>query len=234
MICEKLEKQNRQYFMKIKKFKAVLFDMDGIIVDTMPYHFISWFEVLKHYGVRVSPMTVFEMEGAKWAAVIELAYRQSGKKLYAGAADKIRFEREKIFKKYFSRYIFNGMPKLLKLLKRQGVLIGIVSGSSLKEAKRFLPKNLYGLFDVIVPGDMIKRSKPYPDPYLAASKKLGVTPKECLVIENAPYGIESAKAANMNCIAVATSLAKDKLSQADRVFNTHKELYEYFGKILKK
>ncbi|MCL2390060.1 MAG: HAD family phosphatase [Endomicrobia bacterium] len=214
--------------MKIKKLKAVLFDMDGIIVDTMPYHFISWFEVLKRYGVRVTPMTIFEMEGAKWGAVIELACKQSGKKPAAGVADKIRFEREKIFKKYFNRYVFDGIPKLLKLLKKQGVLIGIVSGSSLKEAKRFLPKSLYGLFDVIVTGDMIKRSKPYPDPYLTASKKLGVMPKECLVIENAPYGIKSAKAANMKCIAVATTLPKDKLLRADRIFNTHKELYEYF------
>ncbi|MCL2484642.1 MAG: HAD family phosphatase [Endomicrobia bacterium] len=216
--------------MKVKKFKTVLFDMDGVVVDTMPYHFISWFEVLKRYGVRISPMTIFEMEGAKWDAVIKLAYEQSGKKLAAGLADKIRFEREKIFKKYFNRYIFDGISEFIKSLKKQGVLVGLVTGSSLKEAKRFLPKELYSMFNVVVAGDMIKRSKPYPDPYLTAAKQLDVLSKECVVIENAPYGIKSAKAAKMYCIALATSLPKDKLLEADRVFNTHKELYKYFDK----
>ncbi|MDR1696549.1 MAG: HAD family phosphatase [Endomicrobium sp.] len=213
--------------MKIERFKAVLFDMDGVIVDTMPYHFISWFEILKRYGVRVSPMTVFEMEGAKWGAVIEFAYKQAGKKLTAGLADKIRFERETIFNKYFNRYVFEGIPEFIKSLKKQSILTGLVSGSSLEEAKRFLPKSIYGLFDVIVTGDMVKHSKPYPDPYLTAAKELGISAKECLVIENAPYGIKAAKAAKMHCLAVATSLHKDKLKKADRVFETHMELYGY-------
>ena len=230
-MSKRFSKKNfKAKLFKAKLFKAVLFDMDGVVVDSMPYHFISWFEALKRYGVRVSPITIFEMEGAKWSAVIELAFKQSGKKLITGLADKIRFEREEIFKKYFKRHIFNGIPEFVKFLKRQSLLTGLVTGSSLKEAERFLPKNLYALFDVIVAGDIVQRSKPYPDPYLIAAKKLGVLPKDCLVIENAPYGIKSAKAAKMFCVAVATTLPKSNLSQAGRVFDTHKELYEIFKK----
>ncbi|MCL2144050.1 MAG: HAD family phosphatase [Endomicrobia bacterium] len=216
--------------LNIKNFKAVLFDMDGIVVDSMPYHFISWFEVLKRYGVRVSPMTIFEMEGAKWDAVIKLAYKQSGKKLAAGLTDKIRFERETVFKKYFNRYIFDGICEFIRFLKKRGILAGLVTGSSLKEAKRFLPGTLYALFDAVVAGDTVKRSKPYPDPYLTAASKLKVFPKECIAVENAPYGIKAAKAAKMRCFAVATTLPKKKLSKADMVFDSHKELYSCFGK----
>ena len=213
--------------LNIQNFKALLFDMDGIVVDSMPYHFISWFEALKHYGVRVSPMTVFEMEGAKWDEVIKTAYKQSGKKFTSGIAAKIRLERETIFKKYFHRYIFDGMPEILKFLKKQSFLTGLVTGSSLKEAKRFLPADLYDLFDAVVAGDTVKRSKPHPDPYLASAEKLGVLPKECFVVENAPYGIKAAKAAKMLCAAIATSLPESYLKEADIIFENHKELYSF-------
>ena len=63
------------------KFKAVLFDMDGILVDSMPYHFISWFEALRQYDIRVTPMDIFAMEGAKWDKVIRFAFKRNKKNL---------------------------------------------------------------------------------------------------------------------------------------------------------
>ena len=213
---------------KTKIFKAVLFDMDGIIIDSMPYHFISWFEVLKQYGVRISPMIIFEMEGAKWDKVIKLAFKQSGKPLFRQVTQKIREEREQIFNQYFKRYIFTGVPEFIESLKNNGVLVGLVTGSSLKEAQKMLPKDVYDLFDTIVAGDKVKRGKPYPDPYLIAAKNLKVLPEECVVIENAPYGIKSAKAAKMYCCAIATSLPEALLSKADIIFDTHRSLYKCF------
>jgi HAD superfamily hydrolase (TIGR01509 family) len=223
-------KQMNKNFKKIrtKSFKVVLFDMDGIIADSMPYHFISWFEVLKQYNVRINPMIIFEMEGAKWNEVIKLAFKQSGVPLFQQTMQKIRQKREEIFNQYFKRYVFTGIPEFIKSLKNKGVLVGLVTGSSLKETQKILPKDIYKLFDTIVTGDRVKRGKPYPDPYLTAAKNLKVLSKKCMVIENAPYGIKSAKAAKMYCCAIATSLSGDLLSEADVVFETHRELYEYF------
>ena len=217
---------------KLKKFKAVLFDMDGIIVDSMPYHFISWFEALYEYGVRVSPVDIFGMEGAKWDKVIRYTFKRDGLKLTEKTAQKIFINRQKLFAKYFKRYIFPDIIKTIKLLKNQGFLLGIVTGSSLAEAKKMLPKNIYNLFDTKVAGDMVKRGKPYPDSYLLAAKQLNLPPKECIVIENAPYGIKAAKAAKMYCIAIATSLSKKYLNQADKVYLTHKKLYADFKKTI--
>jgi beta-phosphoglucomutase len=215
---------------KLKKFKAVLFDMDGIIVDSMPYHFISWFEALRKYNVRIAPSDIFAMEGAKWDKVIRYAFKRDGLILTEKTAHKIFLDRQNLFAKYFKRYIFPEIIEIIKLLKNQGFLIGLVTGSSLEEAKKMLPKNIYFLFRAKVSGDMIKRGKPYPDSYLLAAKKLNLSPKDCIVIENAPYGIKAAKAAGMHCIAIATSLSKEYLSQADKIYSSHKELYADFKK----
>jgi beta-phosphoglucomutase len=208
---------------KLKKFKAVLFDMDGVIVDSMPYHFISWFEALRKYNVRIAPTDIFGMEGAKWDKVIRYAFKRDGLKLSEKTAHKIFLNRQNLFIKYFKRHIFTEIIEIIKLLKNQGFLIGLVTGSSLLEAKKMLPKNIYALFDAKVSGDMVKQGKPYPDSYLLAAKKLNLSPKDCIVIENAPYGIKAAKAAGMYCIAIATSLSKEYLTKADKIYASHKE-----------
>ncbi|MDR2192253.1 MAG: HAD family phosphatase [Endomicrobium sp.] len=217
---------------KLKKFKAVFFDMDGVIVDSMPYHFISWFEALRKYNVRAAPADIFGMEGAKWDKVIRYTFKRDGLKFTEQIAHKIFLDRRRLFTKYFKRYIFGAIVELIILLKNRGFLIGLVTGSSLTEAKKMLPKNIYDLFDVKVAGDMVKRGKPYPDSYLLAAKKLNLSPKECMVIENAPYGIKAARAAKMYCAAIATSLSKKHLKNANKVYSTHKELLDYFKKQL--
>jgi beta-phosphoglucomutase len=207
-------------------FKAVFFDMDGIIVDSMPYHFISWFEALRKYDVHLSPMLVFQMEGAKGVEVINPAFIQSNKKLTPEIINAIPSEREELLKKYFKRYIFDGIPEFIKLLKNQGVLVALVTGSYYREAQNILPKEVFDLFDTVVSGDCVTRGKPDPEPYLSAAKSLKVDPKECLVIENAPYGIKAAKSAGMTCYAIATSLSKEHLRQADKIFETHEGVYK--------
>jgi beta-phosphoglucomutase len=215
-----------------RRFKAVFFDMDGIVVDSMPYHFISWFEALRKYDVHLSPMLVFQMEGAKWAEIVRPAFIQSNKTLTQEIMSTIQFERGELLRKYFKRYIFTGILEFIKSLKNQGVFVGLVTGSYYREAQNILPKELFDLFGTIVAGDSVKNGKPDPEPYLTAAKNLNVLPENCAVIENAPYGIKSAKSAAMTCYAVATSLPTDYLSQADKVFNTHQDLFEYFDKHL--
>ncbi|OGW94101.1 MAG: hypothetical protein A3G36_02985 [Omnitrophica bacterium RIFCSPLOWO2_12_FULL_45_13] len=78
-----------------------------------------------------------------------------------------------------------------------------------------MPKNIERLFDHIITGDHVKKGKPYPEPYLLAARELAVKPSECVVIENAPYGIMAAKSAGMFCIALTSSLPKEFLKGAD-------------------
>jgi beta-phosphoglucomutase len=92
------------------------------------------------------------------------------------------------------------------------------------ELKEILPLRIYNLFDYAVTGDHVKRGKPHPDPYLKAAKGLGLRPRECIVVENAPLGIESAKRAGMFCVALTTSLPREYLKRADVVVDSLEDI----------
>lgn len=191
--------------------------MDGVIVDSMPYHFISWFEALQKYGVRVSPLDIYEKEGEKSDICIKYFFNKKNVDIDDNKIKEVLNLRNKIFKKYFKLHLFAGIENVLKTLKQKGYLLAIVTGSSRNKVVTMLPKKISLIFDVIVSADMLKKGKPFPEPYLMAAKKLSVSPDQCIAIENAPYGIQSAKAAKIYCIAVTTSLPKQYLKQADKV-----------------
>ncbi len=198
--------------------------MDGVIVDSMPYHFISWFEALQKYGVSVSPLDIYEKEGEKSDICIKYFFNKKNVNIGDTTIKEVLNLRNKIFKKYFKLHLFPGIENVLKTLKQKGYLLAIVTGSSRNKVATMLPKKISSIFDVIVSADMLKKGKPFPEPYLMAAKKLSVKPSQCVAIENAPYGIQSAKAAKIYCIAITTSLPKQYLKQADKIYNDIKDV----------
>ncbi|MDD5020631.1 MAG: HAD family phosphatase [Endomicrobiaceae bacterium] len=210
----------------MKKFKAILFDMDGILIDSMPYHFISWFEVMRQYNIRITPFEIYEKEGEKSELCVEYFFKRNKRKITRKLVNKITKQRTEIFNKYLKSYIFDGIEEILLKLKKQGYKIAIVTGSRKADALRMLPKEIFNLFDVIVSSDNIKSGKPHPEPYLTASKLLNIKPSQCMVIENAPCGIKSAKSAKMYCVAITTSLPDQYLKQADKIYNDIKEIFK--------
>lgn len=210
---------------KIKsKPKAVIFDMDGVIVDSMPYHFLAWYEALRPWGVRVSCFDVYLKEGERWDKTLTSLLRLARIKPAPKILNKIFSDRQKIFKKYFKRFLFKGAGEFLRCLKRKGYRLGLVTGTPDKEINKILPKGIKSLFDIIIPGNKVKHGKPHPEPYLKACMGLRLRPSDCTVIENAPLGIQSAKAAGMFCIALTTSLPKQYLNGADIVVNSLQEI----------
>jgi beta-phosphoglucomutase len=226
-------KKHIQKSINFKNKKAVLFDMDGVLVDSMPYHFISWFAALKHYGIRVTAKDVYSREGEKWDKSVKDFFYMAKKPLTPALMKEVFALRSRLFKKYFTPFLFEGIEDIVRLCKNKGYKLAVVTGSNASAVKKMLPKRLYGLFDTVIGGDMVKCGKPHPEPYLTAAKKLNVKPSECIVIENAPYGIQSAKSAKMYCIAAATSLPAAHLKQADIIINDIKKLSSYFGKASK-
>lgn len=203
---------------KLKKQpKAVLFDMDGVIVDSMPYHFLAWYEALRPFGVRISCFDVYYKEGERWDKSLKDFLNRENIHPSKEILKKIFANRQKIFKSHFERSIFKGAEELLRCLKKKGYLLGLVTGTPMQDLNGILPKRIKSLFDCLITGDKVKHGKPHPEPYLKAAQVLGVTPKDCVVIENAPLGIRSAKSAGMFCIAVTTSLPKNYLKRADIV-----------------
>jgi len=202
---------------KERHFQAVIFDMDGVIVDSMPYHFISWYEALLPLGIRVSCFDVYSREGERWEKTLKELLSSHGIKPVKKTLNRIFSRRQKIFKKYFRRFIFKGVREFLACLKEQGFMLGLVTGTPGKEIRKILDPGMLGLFDVVIAGDQVKHGKPHPEPYLRACRALKLDPADCAVIENAPLGILSAKGAGMFCIALTTSLPSQYLKAADVV-----------------
>ena len=209
------------------KFSAILFDMDGVIVDSMPYHYIAWYEALRPYGIRATAFDVYIREGEKWQKTLKELFAREGLKYSAGIGKKIFVERARIFKKYFRRHIFFGAEEFLSCIKAKGYLLALVSGTPEKEIEKILPKSIRSKFDAIVAGDHLKVGKPHPAPYLKAARMLKVPPHKCAVVENAPNGISSAKAAGMFCFAVTTSLPKEYLGKADIIVDKLEDITGY-------
>ena len=103
-------------------------------------------------------------------------------------------------------------------------MLGVVSGSNKETVHTIINAFFPNTFQVIIDGEATRISKPSPEPYLIAVKQLGVPAEECLVIENAPLGVQSAKNAGLRCIAVATYLDRQYLKDADMIAENHKDI----------
>lgn len=213
--------QRHHYSMKRLNFKpkAVIFDMDGVVVDSMAYHFISWYEALRPYGVQVNCFDIYSREGERWEKSLKELLAKRKIKPTAKLLKRIFRERNRIFRTYFKRFIFQGVDEALACLSHKGYRLGLVSGTPTLQIQRILPKKILTQFNCVIGGDQVKNGKPHPEPYLNAAKELEVLPSECVVIENAPLGIASAKRAGMFCLALTTSLPKEYLREADIVLD---------------
>ncbi|HOW42055.1 MAG TPA: HAD family phosphatase [Candidatus Omnitrophota bacterium] len=207
-------------YARSPKPAAVIFDMDGVIVDSMPYHFLAWYETLRGWGIRVSCFDVYTKEGERWDKSLKDFLIRARVRPTPAVLRTIFNRRQRIFKKYFKRFIFKGSAQLLACLKKRRYKLALVTGTPLSEVRKILPAHTRNYFDCIVAGDDVKQGKPHPEPYLKAGALLQLSPRECVVVENAPFGIESAKRAGMFCVAVTTSLPAAYLKRADRIVDS--------------
>ncbi len=212
-------KHEGRIMLKIKKLhpKAIIFDMDGVIVDSMVYHFFAWYEALRPLGIRVSCFDVYAKEGERWEKSMRDFLLKNNIRPTAKIMRDLFVRRHTIFKKVYKRVIFNGAEELLLCLKNKGYILGLVTGTPLAQVRMILSQKIKSVFNCIISGDMVSNGKPDPEPYLKAAKQFKLKSAQCLVIENAPLGILSAKRAGMFCVAVSTSLPRDYLKKADVV-----------------
>ena len=204
----------------IYKVLAVIFDMDGVITDTMSYHMKAWRLILARHGVQVSKNDIYKREGQKGINSVEEIFSDYGKEFDLSEGKKILLEKEELFKKIVKKKYISGSRNFLKWLKRSGFKLGLVTGTARHEVHKILPDEIFALFDAVVCGSDVRNGKPHPEPYLTALKKLSIAPHQAVVIENAPFGIQSSKAAGIRCLALETSLPEKFLRNADAVFHS--------------
>jgi HAD superfamily hydrolase (TIGR01509 family) len=211
----------------MENINTVIFDMDGVIVDGMPYHIKSWKEALSTIDMSVSDLEIYLMEGMTGRETMEIFVKKSNISIPDETADKIIKLKRKIFNDIFTVTLIKGIKNFLLELKDRQYNLALVTGTRLEVVKKVLLVGLENIFEVIVTGEMVNKGKPDPEPYLKAVDELKATKEDCIVIENAPAGIASAKGAGLTCFAVQTSLSEEYLQDADKIFQNIDEVSKH-------
>ncbi|WP_342305461.1 HAD family phosphatase [Methanolobus sp. ZRKC5] len=210
--------------------KAVIFDMDGVLVDSMSYHAEAVQHIFDEIGVEMDQQDIFEREGERTVDIVAFL-------LDKGTGNASNYDISDIVERYISEFnrivelkVFDGMQECLNVLKEKFDL-AVVSGSDKPIVNDIISSQYPGIFKGIVTADDVERGKPEPDPYLKAVEMLGISSHEGIVIENAPMGVEAAKKAGLCCVAIPTYLDPEKFQQADMVIKDHTHLVEFLRKL---
>lgn len=206
--------------------KALIFDMDGVLVDSMPFHAAAWKKAFLDIGMEIQDQDIYAIEGSNPKTGLPLLIRKARKEPEAYDFETITSIYRQEFKRVFELKAFDGMKECLEVLRTR-FLLSVVSGSDHLIVHEIVDQLFPGIFNIVVTGDDIKNSKPHPDPFLKAVELLNVQREECIVIENAILGVEAAKEAEIYCIGVPTYLEPSQLDRADLVVGDHRQLIQH-------
>lgn len=211
-----------------RKISSILFDMDGVITQTMPLHCRVWKKIFSEEGIHLTKYQIYEREGQKGLESVREIFALNNIPFDSPRAVKMLKKKETLFKslRHQTRFI-PYVRTFVRSLRSKGLNLALVSGTSRHEINHLLSADFLANFPVIVSGTDVNNGKPHPEPYLKALEALRLDKQQAIVIENAPYGIASAKAAGLTCFAVQTSLPASYLSKADFIFRDIKSIAKF-------
>jgi beta-phosphoglucomutase family hydrolase len=204
--------------------KAVIFDMDGTLVDTMEAHYHAWQKFLPTKGLNEFTKEIYlTFIGIQTKEIIQMLNKKYNLTM---DPEKDRFVKEKLVD-VNEISLYTGVKEMLQRLKKAGFKIGLGTSAIRKDMEDRLARyDLKQYFDAVVCCDDVALSKPHPDIFLLAAKKLKVHPKDCIVVEDALNGIIAAKKAGMDTIALTTTFKKEKIAEVkpDLILNNVSEI----------
>ena len=206
---------------------CVIFDMDGVLIDSQPFHYNTDMAIIKAAGAEPVFADVRRLAG------VALKERCSAYKQIYGLSlplDGLMRMHVSILMKMFRESDLgpiNGIPELLILLKNAGVKTAVASSSSLALIRLVLDKlRISEFFDALITGEDIPNSKPAPDIFLAAAQALRFPPENCAAVEDSANGVLAVKRAGMYCVAYQNpSSGEQDLSPADMIIHSFHEIY---------
>lgn len=202
--------------------KAVLFDMDGVLYDSMPNHATAWQQSMATFGINMTAADAYATEGARGIDTIcNMVREQQGREITLDEAQKMYDVKTRIFHELPETHVFEGVKEVMQLLRARGIIIGVVTGSGQRPLINRLLTDFDGFLDEkhIVTAYDVTRGKPAPEPYLMGLQKCGdLQPWEAIVVENAPLGVKAGVAARIFTVAVNSGPLPDSaLGDADIV-----------------
>ena len=220
-----------------KNKSAILFDMDGVLYDSMPNHSKAWSQAMARFGMHMTPHDVYLNEGATGHdAVMRISLRDRGIEATAGEIDEIYGYKAQLFRSMPEAKVMPGAKEVFRKAAAAGLRILIVTGSGQKNLIERVQKDFEGYItrDRMVTAFEVTRGKPYPDPYLKGLEIAGVPATDAVVVENAPLGIRAAVAAGIDTIAVNTGPLEDEILMVEKpvlLFHSMQELADNIGSL---
>jgi len=203
---------------------GVIFDLDGVLIDTAEFHKQSWFDLAEKEGFEITSEFFYETFGMQNYQIIPLLAKGE---VPGEEVDRLSKWKERRYRDLIedAQVLAAGADALLTDLKRCGFLLAI--GSSAPRANMDFVLARIGVgpyFDAIVTGEDVKRGKPAPDTFLKAAEKLALPPCRCVVVEDAVAGVQAARNAGMRVIALTTTRPRKDLTEADLVADSLADL----------
>ena len=199
--------------------EAVLWDLDGVLVDTAGFHYQAWRQLLSELGRNLSEEEFRRTFGLR----NDLILRDMLREVSAEEVRRLSERKEAFFRQHAAGRV-TPLPGAVDLVRRArdgGRRTALVTSTPQVNIDFVLGQvSLTGAFDTIVAAEDVSRGKPDPEGFLLAAHRLGVAPERCLVIEDAPGGIEGARRAGMRSLAVTTTHPREDLAAADAVVDS--------------
>jgi beta-phosphoglucomutase family hydrolase len=181
-------------------FKAYLFDCDGTIADSMPLHYVAWKKALAEWGCEFPERTFYAWGGLPAAEIVATLAREQGLTM---PAEEVAHRKEDLY--YEILHELQAVPEVLEQIEKNHgrIPFAVVSGSTRDSVTKSLAAlGILDKFDTLVCAGDYTKSKPDPEPFLTAAKRLGVAPADCLVFEDTEMGIQAATAAGMASVKI--------------------------------
>ncbi len=188
--------------------KAVIFDLDGVIVSTDEFHYLGWQKIADEEGIYFNRAINERLRGVSRLESLEIILEKANRTYSPAEKSALADRKNKYYRELLNTLspadILPGAMELVAGLRSDGIKIAI--GSSSRNTPFILEKiGLAETFDAVSDGNQIKRSKPDPEVFLLAAAKMHIPPELCLVVEDADAGVEAAINANMKCLAVGSA-----------------------------
>ena len=209
-----------------KYMKAVIFDMDGVLVDSQPYHFKADIDTMAEYGV-IKDQKFYE----SFAGTLTADRMRTLKEMFGldVPVEEMTIKRENMILDIMGKEDIkpvSGIPEFLRSIKEKGLTTAVASSSDYKLINLILDRlKIAQYFDSVTSGSDVKRGKPSPDVFLLAAERIGIGPSECLVVEDSENGVKAAKAAGMKALGyINPTSGKQDLSLADFITDDFKKI----------